>query len=261
MVTGLNAKIMPAFTADQSITKYQLYFVISTLSSTFTGSMADYIEMVMDIQKERTLCCMVKLVDPVINMIAYDMFQIMKPDTMSTYTMYVVLAIITAMSQLISYLPQFYEIFRKKNNRLPIRLNFQNFKPFRPVLFARMLRDQFEYIFASAGEPTVALLVMIFTQQDYNSSLYYPDMATICFMYIRLLTKAGQCVQFSTKRFLDTYINANQQINSVTRVTSIMTKGLAAHVVVNLCLVGAIYGLSDILANMVIPLSSFNSYE
>lgn len=81
-----------------------------------------------------------------------------------------------------------------------------------------MLYQPIPYILMCTCEQTVSFLVITFTQLEYNELLYYPDIATITFLYIRALTKIGQCFQFATKRFLETYIISNKQINAMGRI-------------------------------------------
>lgn len=51
-----------------------MYLIITTATSSITGSMATYVEAIMDIQKETFTACIIKFVDPLMTIIIFDVF-------------------------------------------------------------------------------------------------------------------------------------------------------------------------------------------
>ena len=88
--------IIGQLTADPEINNYKLYYIISLASAPISSSLANYVEIIMDAEKEKFLCCLVKIIDPVITIIGFSIFQIMKPKNTKGTTTYTALCLIYA---------------------------------------------------------------------------------------------------------------------------------------------------------------------
>lgn len=74
VIVGLMNFIIGELTADPAIKEYTIYYIISIASAPLTSALANYVEIIMDAEKEKFLCCLVKIIDPVITIIGFSIF-------------------------------------------------------------------------------------------------------------------------------------------------------------------------------------------
>lgn len=139
IVGALSKQVLVLLSSDPMIFQCEAYIMMALISSCITSSMGVYVEMTMDTEKEEFLSSLVKFMEVTITIIAFSISTFYRSDNTDCKTTYIILGLITIVAHIVSYGNQFFEIFRKKRNRMPIRINFANFKPFRGPLIPKIL--------------------------------------------------------------------------------------------------------------------------
>lgn len=94
IVGGLYNYILPLLSENKDIKNYYIYYLIMILSSPITSTMAIYIENIMDISRLQMNSYIIKIMDPVLTMVIFNIFLIIKPDEFTNETLYILLAVI-----------------------------------------------------------------------------------------------------------------------------------------------------------------------